>query len=312
MNLTKAPFLRHPTTFRLFVALCLLPALFLGIERLCHDVTDGFALTRITHPLLKDAEFAPPKFSHDEKKQLHTILSQPFHYLSCGGQTYVFISADHRYVIKFLKFHHRRIPGWIQALPLPPALAHYRSRKVQRKDFRLRRTLRSYVLAYNHLKEETGLIYHHLHHTQDLGESLILFDRLGYRYHLNLDEYAFLIQKKGVSTAEMLRQLMKEGQEQEAKEKLTALLHFAATRFQKGIHDRDFKFQSNLGFIDDIPAQIDLGSLSLDTHQMLPEVYKPALYEGARRFQRWLEQYYPSLVPSFEEELNTLISTPTP
>ena len=108
---------------------------FFGLERLCHMATDGFALARITHPLQANGEFPPPILSSEETMTLKKILSQPFHYLSCGGQTYVFTSDDGHYVIKFLKFHHRRIPLWMQKIPLPNRLSLYLLSKMTKKEF---------------------------------------------------------------------------------------------------------------------------------------------------------------------------------
>lgn len=304
-NLTEALFLRHSS--RWVLILVATPLLLWGIERLCHHVTDGFALTRISHPLQANSNLSPPPLPSKEKEQLLSILSQPFYYLSCGGQSYVFISADRRHVIKFFKFHHRRLPGWLEHIPLPSYLDHYRSLKIARKAFRLKRTLQSYVIAYDHFKEETGLLYHHLEPTNDLHQTLLFFDRLGYRYEISLDDYAFLVQKTGLSTAEMLKKLMDQGEESLAQQKLSELLQFALRRFQKGLYDRDFKFKSNLGFIDDRPAQIDLGSLSLDPQQTLPQVYKPALHEASLRFLNWLQATHPSLVHGFDEDLRKIL-----
>jgi hypothetical protein len=291
---------------KFFLYLAAGAAIFLGIERLCHRVTDGFALTRMIHPLPIDPELAPPHLSEEEQGFLFSLLSQPFYYLSCGGQTYVFLSEDGRYVIKFLKFHHRRVPLWLQKLPLPPALAHKRSLKVERKEFRLKRTLRSYVLAYECLKQETGMIYHHLSLTSLFRHSLTLFDRLGYRYEIPLDQCAFLIQKRGCSTAEMLRDLMNQGKIEEAKNKLSELMTLCLHRCQKGIGDRDFKFRSNLGFIDNEASQIDLGSLFLDEKQKRPEVYQHTIHEAATRFRPWLKENYPMLIDHFDQELSHL------
>jgi len=262
----------------------------------------------MSHLLPTEAEFTPPSLEQEEKQQLLSILSQPFYYLSCGGQSYVFISEDHNYVIKFFKFHHRRLPGWIELLPLPSKLDLYRQGKAQRKAFRLKRTLRSYVIAYDHFKEETGMIYHHLQATCDLQQSLVFFDRLGYRYQISLDGYAFLVQKRGISTAKMLKELMQQGDALLAQAKLEELLRFAIKRFQKGVFDRDFKLNSNLGFIDGKAAQIDLGSLSLDPKQSMPEVYKPALYEAAGRFRTWLQIEHPTLVEGFDQTLQRLLA----
>jgi hypothetical protein len=298
--------LKHARTLKVFLISLLSILTFFGVERLCHLATDGFALARMTHPLPNDKEFAPPSLPSEERINLLKILSQPFYYLSCGGQAYVFASEDGHYVIKFLKFHHRRIPSWMQKLPLPKQLDLYRLSKMDRKEARLKRNLKSYVLAYDYFKEETGMIYHHLENTHDLKQNLMFFDKMGYRYVIDLDHCAFVVQKRGLSTYYMINNLMKEGKIEETKEKLSQLLALSVRRCQKGLGDRDFKFKSNLGFIDNVASQIDLGSLSLDNRYTYPEFYKAEINHAAKKFRSWLEKEYPILVDYFDEELEKL------
>lgn len=279
---------------------------FFGIERLCHLATEGFALVKITSPLPTEGEFTPPILQAEEKQSLLHILSQPFYYLSCGGQSFVFVSSDGHYVIKFLKFHRRRIPLWLQKIPLPRNLEDYRLSKITKELSCLERNLRSYVISYNHFKEESGILYHHLQKTAELHSHLSFFDKLGYRYTINLDDYAFVVQKRGVSTRDMLANLLKEGKTQEIKEKFYQLIDFSIRRCQKGVGDSDFKFKSNLGFIDGLPSQIDLGSLFLDEKQKEPEVYKTKIAKSAKHFRRWLEKHYPFLVEDFDQAMTRL------
>lgn len=301
-EIAKNMFLAKLKVLKIFLISCLSLLVFWGIERLCHKATDGFALVRITNPLPIDKEFYPPLLSSKVLK----ILSQPFYYLSCGGQAYVFASEDGQYVIKFLKFHHKRIPIWMQKLPLPKGLNLCRLSKIAKKEFRLKRNLRSYVIAYDHFKEESGIIYHHLEKTNEIQHDIVFFDKLGYRYVVNLDNYAFVIQKRGLSTYYMINKLMKEGKQQEAKEKLSQLLALSVKRCKKGIGDRDFKFKSNLGFIDNTASQIDLGSLSLDERQTHPDFYKTEINHSAKQLLSWLKKEHPVLVEHFEEELKAL------
>jgi hypothetical protein len=294
---------------KIIAGLFLSTALFFGLERLCHKATDGFALTRMTNPLPSDEEFQTPKLSDEESKQMHMILSQPFYYLSCGGQSYVFISEDGQYILKFNKFHHLRIPSLIKHLPLPASLDQYRTKKIQKKDFILRRTLRSYVVAYRFLKQETGMLYYHLQKTSDLNQTLTFFDKLGYKYTINLDDYAFVVQKKGMATRHMINALMQEGKTIEAQEKLDQLLRLAVVRCQKGLGDRDFKFKSNLGFIDGIAAQIDLGSLSLDEHAKEPTFYKAEIKRAGGVLRAWLMEEHPTLVTAFDASLEKICAS---
>lgn len=269
----------------------------------CHHVTEGFSLFRITNPLPEVGPFCPPELSSVEKKQLLEILSQPFYYLSCGGQSYVFVSQNQEYVIKFVKFQRVRVAPWLQHLPLPKTLANNRSLKAQKKERVLRKAFQSYVTAYTFFKEETGVIYHHLQQTKDLQSHVILFDNLGYRYEIDLDKYAFTVQKKGETTAEVLKCLIEEGKIKEAAIKLDQLVQFTVDAARKGIEDHDLKFKANLGFIHGQVMQLDIGSLRYNNQPKDPSIYKAQIYQAGRKFSSWLEKHQPLLVESFEESL---------
>ena len=224
----------------------------------------------------------------------------------------MFISEDGQYIVKFSKFHHLRIPSLINYLPLPTSLDQYRTKKIQKKDFILRRTLRSYVIAYRFLKQETGMLYYHLQKTSDFNQTLTFFDKLGYKYTINLDDYAFVIQKKGMATRHMINALMQEGKVKEAQEKLDQLLRLAIVRCQKGLGDRDFKFKSNLGFIDGLAAQIDLGSLSLDEDAKEPTFYKAEIKRAGGVLRAWLIKEHPILVKEFDASLEEICTSTSP
>lgn len=57
-------------------------------------------------------------------------------------------------------------------------------------------SFQSYKIAFEKLKEASGLLYLHLNHTTDLKKQVHLVDHLGSSYQVNLDDVAFLIQKK--------------------------------------------------------------------------------------------------------------------
>ena len=71
--------------------------LFYVISLFCEKETEGFSIRRINAaPLL-------PFSNHGNTLLTEEILKQPFHYLARGGQSFVFVSEDQKYVIKFFK-----------------------------------------------------------------------------------------------------------------------------------------------------------------------------------------------------------------
>ncbi len=116
--------------------------LFVALFGLAYFLSDlatcGFTLARLrtSYNLSLPSEGAEP----------YLYLKQKFYLKAQGGQSYVFISADGKYVLKFFKDMPR---PW---LPLPS----YQKKKIGK----LKRTLKGYQLAFSRLREETGLPVH--------------------------------------------------------------------------------------------------------------------------------------------------------
>lgn len=280
--------------------------MFGGLKYPCHKFTEGFSLFKITHPLESEGPFSPPELSVVEKELLLQTLSQPFHYLSHGGQVYVFMSEDEQYVLKFVKFQRLRVAPWIQKLPLPKILLTKQLMKAQKRARILKKMYQSYDNAYRAFKEETAILYHHLQLTKDLKKSVVLFDKLGYRYDIDLDQYAFVVQKKGIPTDKLIKLLIQEGKIEEACLKLDQLIEFVVAAAKKGIDDQDIKFKANLGFRDNRVIQLDMGSLRINHQQQDRAIYLPKIHQAGLKFCGWLEKNAPQLVGHFVQSLEQL------
>lgn len=285
--------------FFLYVPLAI--TAFLTVERLCHLATDGFSVARISHNL-----DTPPPSTSPLSADLSEILSQPFTYLASGAQSYVFASQDGRYVIKFFKFHHLRIPQWLNALPTPSFLQAYKRKKIQKKQRALKKHFESYEIAASLLQKETALIALHLYATTDLHSSIHLIDKIGIHYVLDANSLAFVIQRKGVSFYEALLKDIESNQLLQAKERLSHLLQLSITRCQKGVGDLDPDFSTNFGVIDGEIAELDTGRFYLEESEKDPEVYKRELYRITRPLHKWLEEHSPELLSYLDEELSCI------
>ena len=84
---------------------CLVLVIILQVNRYYQRVMNSFALFKIVHVLPIEEEFAPPKLSTEEIASVRSILSQPFIAFSKGSQSFVFLSEDGKYVLKFNKFY---------------------------------------------------------------------------------------------------------------------------------------------------------------------------------------------------------------
>lgn len=247
-----------------FIYICLFTLCFALVGRFCRLKTDGFAIYKISSNLSPNDEYFIPALSCEQKQSLSKILTQPYTYLGKGAQCFVFASEDGHYVIKFFKQHNLRVPAFYRYLPLAGALKNIRDEKVRQKEEELRRDFVSYRIAYEHLKEETGLIFLHLNKTEDLGIDLCLYDKIGCIHHLPLDDMEFLVQKRAELFYDALFALIEKGDKAAAKERLTELVAILASRSMRGLYDKDPDINTNFGICDGKTVQIDVGRFRID------------------------------------------------
>lgn len=212
----------NPFKFLLFLG-CFALAYFL-----CDHATWGFTTARLqtTH----DLGFFPPQ---DDPRP---FLQQKFYLRDQGGQSYVFISEDGQYVLKFFKDMPR---PW---LPWP---------SYQKKKFgKLKRTLTGYQLAYDRLRHETGLLYLHLSPTS-FTLPVVLIDRLHIAHTLDLSSVYFVLQKRAepLTTPQNF---------------LPQIHRLLEKRSSAQIADHDPRLHSNLGWIDHHLVFIDPGRFTHD------------------------------------------------
>lgn len=226
-------------------------AVFCQAARFSKAKTDGFAMTKIGSDLVYDPKW---DVSCNNLKEVKKILNQPFTYLSKGVQTYVFASEDGKYVLKLLRHDHMRPAPWVRLLPDRSAKP-----RIEKKQSKLNKDFTSYKIAYEELKDETGLVFLHLNKTDHLKQSLILIDKIGISHTLDLDQFEFLVQKRASLIYPTLSDLIEKGKIEEGKKALSTLVHLLEVRFEKQIFDKDSDLNTNFGFIENTAVQIDIG-----------------------------------------------------
>ncbi len=271
--------------------------LFFATERFCHKATDGFALVNVYAPTEDNKKW------HREGDIPGHLLKQTFTYFGSGSQSYVFFSEDGTTVLKLFKFQHMRTPPLINFLPNVGILG----KKREKKRSILEKTFDSLCLAYDEMKEETGLITLHLAKTSNLKQTITIIDRIGKKHFLNLDQVEFLLQKKGTLAYTAIDRWMAEGNQKAAETAICSLLRLAKDRCQKGIFDKDPDFSTNFGYINTTPFQIDFGRLSPYEQEKKREVYGPEMIRITRAFESWIAENHPVLLDPFVEELNEII-----
>lgn len=218
--------------------------------------TDGFSLSHI-HPS-SDQLYRSNIQNGKNFDQIKAILNQPFYYLGKGAQTYVFGSEDGNYVIKFLRFERRRpfIPDWV---PLPPLFSRYRDQTKHKRLQRLQKEYKSYQLALDCFKEESGLIYLHFDTTSLGNQKLTIYDKIGVRQELSFQKYPFILQKRALSFYPTLNRWIERRDIKTAQNAIDRLVALIVKRHNLGLFDKDPDLKTNFGFIGDRPIQIDTG-----------------------------------------------------
>lgn len=274
-----------------FFYLLIFPFLVWGLERFCHHQTEGFSLNRVQSYLSFHPEWEVPPLPPQELEEIKALLRQKFTYLARGAQAYAFMSEDGLYVIKLFQHYRMRPPFWASWLP-----SHFSEKKIAKRKALLHHDFDSYAIAYNYLREETGLVCLHLNKTTLFNQNITLVDKLGIAHVVPLDNLEFLVQKRATLAYSVLQALMREGKMEEAQNKVALLLALVLKRCQKGIFDKDPDFSTNFGFCDDKAIQIDVGRFRLDPSRSSPEVFTIDLIHAFDPFKMWLETHYPPLI----------------
>ncbi|HEX2579540.1 MAG TPA: hypothetical protein VHK67_03965 [Rhabdochlamydiaceae bacterium] len=259
-------------------------------------------------------EFGPKDFHHPfvlgledriqpskaVKQEAVECLSQPFTYLSHGGQSTVYESQDKKYVIKF--FNPRTVikKNWFGQFAKLRRLNSLKwiTNTYFRQKQRLKKYFLRYELAFKDLKEETGLVYVHLDPSTCLAQTIELTDKEGNCHHIQLDAYPFVLQKKVELTMHHLDRLLKTGDVEEAKASVKQIYELFLSRARKGYTDRLQTLYKNYGFFEGRAVQLDVGRI-----RKIPAIAENPKKEMERVVSNINPSlaHYPELAPVLEE-----------
>jgi hypothetical protein len=297
---------------------------YLGMEQLIELQTKGFCLQKIiADDLPHHPQWEIDPLPEVQMEQIAQILQQPFRLIGSGSECFAFMSEDEQTVIKFFKVgfarpiyynrgllaeDHSALAGTLSNHPLtqvrwPGFLDRCRQRVLGIREFRLTRTFSSCKLAYDRLKEETGVFYLHLNPTHTFNQELTLVDKNGIAYQVPIDSAKFLLQQKAEPLEKHFKRLIQEKRYEDAKQSIDSLFGLIISRCKKGFFDRDF-INRNLGYIGNQAIEIDLGSFIPDPNMANPMVYKKELYFATLELREWLEKNGPELLSYFDEQLD--------
>lgn len=274
-----------------------------GIKTAYFALTDGFSVSNISSAHPDDPLLAIAPLANADATAVDNALSQEFTYLAKGNHSYVFESADKQYVIKFLQFQKYRHHPLINCLPLPAALDEKRQNKTLHKEEKRDALLMSWKVAFTRLKEQTQLLYVHLNRADPVGKTLIVHNKCGLTYRLDLDRYVFMLQKKVDLFPEVLEDLVSKGDMTSAKQLLDGLLDLYLFEYQQGLFEEDRYIVRNTGVFDHRPMHLDVDRFREDDTLKLPEQQALQLQWKTALLLKWLEKLHPDLAQHLKERL---------
>lgn len=282
----------------------LLVSLFLGIDKFVHHESTHFSIHKILSSQRYSSEWEIPPLPEDEQKNLNQILNQKFTYFSKGSQSYVFISEDKKFILKFLKQEKLRSKTWLAYIPL--SFNPYYQEHLLKKE-KCQSTFSACKTAFLELKKETGLIYVHLNNCRDVNKKVTIFDKNGNRYLVDIDKTCFYVQKHAHLIYSRISELMHNGNIEGAKNIITSVFSLIDFLGKKGVFDNDPILRKNFGLIDDIAVQIDIGKLRIDPVRQQTLAFKKEVGSITHSFKKWIEKNYPELSQHFEQCLKDIL-----
>ncbi len=253
----------------------------IALHRFCYWQTAGFRLDKIQSEL----PFEP--FPSSCPMEIDAILKQPFTFLGSGVQCYAFLSQDGTAVLKVFKHYH----AWPNNALLKKWNWGPIDRIIHAREKRMEHIFNSCKIAYEEYREETGMLYLHLHRTDRFKRTVVLLDKIGIAHEIDLDQTAFALQKRADLVYPKLKALMEQGDLEGAHRAIDALLALIRKRCQKGIANSDPIVHRNFGYIDDAAVEIDIGSFSKDPFLKKPYAIKRELFYETLELEEWLQKY---------------------
>ncbi len=246
--------------------------LFLLLPVSAKRFTQGFRLAKM------NLEFPHhPEWEIAANPEVGDILKQPFSFIGKGAQCYVFGSKDGKYVIKLFRYD-----------------------QPTSSEDKILYLFNACKMAYDQLREETGLVYIHLNPTPQNLPLLRCKDPIGRTYEIPLDRYRFAIQKRGLAFRETLK--LAHQNPHEMQKRIDEFLALLQSRVGKGIFNTDPNLSRNFGFLEDRAIEFDFGN-----YRQTPDLNQQAeMKRYTNRLRRWLKKRAPEWVAYLDQKVEAL------
>lgn len=216
-----------------------------------------------------------------ELEHIGHCLDQPFYYFGSGRNSYTFISRDNTTILKFFKQYDWQ-SAWLVHTPR-----------------KLDNVFSSCKIAYEKLKEETGVFCLHLNKTEKTYGKVILEDNLGFSHSVDLDASQFVMQKHAKPIFSKITKEIRRGDYSGAEKGISETLDVLESICKKGIKIASPPKRKNFGFVDNRVIGLDIDSFSMTSFS-----FKKEFKENTKYFRRWLKKYHPELYNYYNIEMS--------
>lgn len=247
-----------------------------------HLVRDGFLLRKV---------FLYPPIEHNEPcdPKILSVLDQNFYYLGKGFQAYAFVSQDGNTVLKLLRVGKYLRPLWNRFL--------YPSDKLANEIQKWNEIFSSYKLAYEELSSKTKVRFLHVQKSGNLKKRINIFDKLGIRHKVELDNIAFLVQDKALP---LELYLSSEEDIQALKQVISSYLALIKYLALHGVRNGDSNLLRNCGVLNGEVIDMDVGSYKKNSDL---KFLRAELEKGAAPLRNILKKKDLSLVSFLNEQI---------
>jgi hypothetical protein len=275
----------------------------ISISKGWHILTSGFQTNKILPP--RDCICSKNELPKNLDEEFLSIFDQEYKYLGKGCQAYVFESADKKYVVKFLRHHKYKPPFWINFGVIGKG---YRERIVNYKKGRVKNAFQSYLMSYEDLKEETGVVYLHLGETNYFNRILTIRDRFLRKRFIELDKMHFVVQIRVNKLGPKLLELSRKNKILEAKVLIDGYFNVIKKRCLKGIKNVDHSgYLRNMGYIGERIFEMDLGGYRKREVILTKKGFENEFTYFAKRFKKWGKEKAPNLEGYIENRANKVL-----
>lgn len=245
-------------------------------------------------PFLFKKEFKlPPVYEHippynpnwelgPPSKEIQGILHQKFSYFSNGNQSTVFLSEDGKYVLKLFRYTRSRFHF------LHSMKNAFKKKPKMDLMTKITKTLNAAYLGCTDAKEFTKAVYAHLNLSKN-ELPIVEINYKGQTYHLPMDRYRFILQKKVTPFKEALK--LARNQPDLLEKYMLSFANLLFNRSSLNIRNSDPNLGPNFGFLGNQAVEIDFGNY----HRIAPnQALRIKEYENLmNRFEEWVRNNMP-------------------